>query len=45
VKARKYTNAGMLAAFCGDRLTASNNAFHLTAGLAFARSPAGECER
>jgi hypothetical protein len=23
----------------------ANNAFHLTAGLAFARPPAGECER
>jgi hypothetical protein len=22
-----------------------NNAFHLTGGLAFARPPAGECER
>jgi hypothetical protein len=25
-KARRYTNAGMLAASCGDRLTASHNA-------------------
>jgi hypothetical protein len=24
---------------------AANSAFHLTAGLAFARPPAGECER
>ena len=45
MKAGRYTNASMLAAFCGDRLSTSSNASHLTAGLALARPPAGECER